>query len=68
MNKNLLKILLSILLIYEPLACVFFVSKTFCRDIFSYDFCANDMLGLRILLFLLLPVIIAILILFHLHS
>lgn len=56
--KNKLKVLLSLFLIYEPIAYVFFIKRDFCRNIFSYDFCATDMIELRILLFLICPIIL----------
>lgn len=57
MNK-LSKILFSILLIYEPFAYVFFVNYRNCRDFFSWNFCSDNSLGTRIVLFLVIPAII----------
>ena len=56
-----LKILGSILLIYEPLAYMFFVKKHFCEDIFYWQFCTSNMLDMRVLLFMILPIVISIL-------
>lgn len=56
--KNKLKVLLSLFLIYEPLAYVFFIKREFCRNIFLYDFCADNMIELRVLLFLICPIIL----------
>ena len=60
MNK-LSKILFSIILIYEPLAYVLFVDYHNCRDIFSWQFCSDGSLGTRIVLFLIVPFVLAIL-------
>ena len=60
MNK-LSKILFSIILIYEPLAYVLFVDYHNCRNIFSWQFCSDGSLGTRIVLFLIVPIVLAIL-------
>lgn len=57
--KQTLKILATILLVYEPLAYVFLVKRDFCEDIFSWNFCSSNMLEIKGLLFLVLPIIIS---------
>ena len=54
-----LKILGSILLIYEPLAYVAITNWDVCESVFSWKFCQSNMLETRVLLFLILPIIIS---------
>lgn len=57
--KKMLKIMATILLVYEPLGYMFFVKKNFCEDLFSWRFCSSNMLEIRVLLFLVVPIIIS---------
>jgi len=60
MSKKLKKVI-SILLVYLPLAYVFFIKDGFCDEIFSWRFCRNSMLENRVLLFIVAPVIVSVL-------
>ena len=60
MSKKLKKVI-SFLLVYLPLAYVFFIKQSICEEFFPWSFCRNSMLENRILIFIVPPVIIAVL-------
>lgn len=60
MNK-LQKILLSIILIYEPLAYILFINNDNCQKFFTWNFCNYNSLETRIVLCMVFPFILALL-------